>query len=93
MFCQWDNGVEKGNDDDGGWECCVPVIANATADSKGVYECEIGNGDEYNVEPDDDEGSNAEIGDNVAFDTVESFTSVEHSEKETEIDGVEEGNV
>lgn len=49
MFCQWDNGVEKGNDDDGSGECCVPMIANASVDSKGVLEGEISDGDEYDM--------------------------------------------
>ena len=69
------------------------MIANASVDSQGILEGEIGDGDEYDVQANNDQGSNAKIGNNVAFDIVESLASVECSEQKTEIDGVEEGNV
>ena len=69
------------------------MIAYVSTDSKGFFECKIGDGDEYDVQANDDQGSNTEIGYNAAFDAIESLASIQRSEKETEIDGVEEGNV
>ena len=40
------------------------MIANASANSYGILEDEIGDGDEDDVEADDDEGSNREVGNN-----------------------------
>ena len=52
------------------------MIANAFADPKCVREGEIGDGDKYDMESDDDEGSNAKIGYNATFYTVESLASI-----------------
>lgn len=49
QFCPCDNVVEDGAEDKSCWEGCVPMIANASIDSKGVFEGEIGDGDEYDV--------------------------------------------
>ena len=93
LFCPEYNRVECGADGKSCWDSCVPMIANTSVDSKDMLEGEISDGDEYNVQADDDEGSNAKIGYNATFYTVERLTSVENSEKEAEIDGVEEGDV
>ena len=62
-FCPKYNRVEKGANGDSCGEGDIPVIANGTADSKGVYEGEIGDGNEYDVEANDDEGADGKVGD------------------------------
>ena len=65
LFSPEDEGVEERANDDGYGEGYVPAVADIAVDSIGMFEGEIDNGNEYDVETDDDEGTNGEIGDNV----------------------------
>lgn len=69
------------------------MIANSAIEMKQMLEGVIDHSYQYCMETNNNQGSNAEVGNNVAFDIVKSLASVECSEKEAEIDGVEEGNV
>lgn len=53
----------------------------------------VDDADEGDVKPDDDEGAHGDVGDGWPPDSVQCFAAVEHAEEETEVDGVEEGNV
>ena len=79
LFCPEYNRVECGADGKSCWDSCVPMIANTSVDSKDMLEGVIGDGDEYDMKANNDQGSNAEIGNNVVFDTVEGLTSIESS--------------
>lgn len=81
VFGPENEGVEYGADDEGCGEGGVPFVADVAVESKDVFESEIGDGDEDDVEADDDEGADGEIGNNVAFDVVEGFASVKHTKK------------
>ncbi len=63
VFGPENEGVENGANDDGSRESCVPMIANASADSKCVREWKISDGNKDDMEADDDEGANWEVGD------------------------------
>ena len=41
------------------------------------------------MEADDDQGADAEIGNDGGFDAVKDFTAIEYAKEETDIDGVE----
>ncbi len=81
FFWPLNNGVENSADNEGSGEGCVPVIANATADIKGLLKGEIGDGNEYDVETNDDEGSDGEVGNNGWFEPVQDFAPIEHTKE------------
>ena len=87
LLCPQDNRVEDDANDDSCGNCGVPMI------EKSISNHIIRQTNCWGVQTDNNKSTNAEVGDIVAFDVIESLTSIKHSEKEKEIDGVEKGNV
>jgi hypothetical protein len=52
------------------------MIANSVVDSKGMFEGEISNRDQYDVEADDDECADGDVDDNRGFETIEGLTTI-----------------
>lgn len=90
MFGPENEGVEYGADDEGCGEGGVPFVADVAVESKDVFESEIGDGDEDDVEADDDEGADGEIGNDGWCQSIKDFASIEHPKEEQYVDGVEE---
>lgn len=76
VFSPHNNGVEKANDSDGSGQCCVPLIADSAVDSQSLLKGEISNGDQHDVEANDNQSSDGEIGDESPFDTIEYLAAV-----------------
>lgn len=79
MFWPEDEGVEEGADDEVCGEGSVPVVAVL---EWMVRENVIGDGDEDDVEANDDEGANGEVGDDWWSKTVQGLASIEHAKEE-----------
>ena len=73
--------MEEGNNDDGSRHCGVPLIADGAFDSQSMFEGKIDNSDQHDVETDDDEGSDGEIGYDSPFNTIENLAAVQHTKE------------
>ena len=52
------------------------MIANSAVDTKGLFEGEISNRDQHDMEADDDEGSDGDVGDNGRSEAIKNFTTI-----------------
>lgn len=57
------------------------MIANSAVDSKGMFEGKIDNSNQYDVEADDDEGSDGDVGDDGRSETIKNFTTIQHTKE------------
>lgn len=53
----------------------------------------ISNCNQHDVEADDDEGADRDVGDDGGFEAVQNFAAIKYTKKKAEVDGVEEGDV
>jgi hypothetical protein len=58
-----------------------------------MFEGEISNRDQHDVEADDDEGADGYVGDYRVSEAIKDLTTVQHTKKKKYVDGVEEGDV
>ena len=58
-----------------------------------MSEGEIDDGNEDDMEADDDQGANGEIGDDIPMNVVQELAAIEYAKKETDVDGIEQDNV
>ena len=52
------------------------MIADGAFDSQSMFEGEISNRDQHDVEADDDDGADGDVGDNRGFETIENLTTI-----------------
>ena len=81
VFRPGDDGIEDGNNDECSGQCGVPLVADGTVDSKGMFEGKIDNSNQRDVEADDDEGSEGDVGDNGRSETIKNFTTIQHTKE------------
>ena len=75
-FRPQDNRVEEGNNDDGSRHCGVPLIADGAFDSQSMFEGKIDNSDQHDVETDDDEGSDGDVGHYRISESIKDLTAI-----------------
>ena len=68
--------MEEGNNDDGSRHCGVPLIADGAVDSQCMFEGEIDNSDQYDVEADDDEGADGYVGHYRISESIKDLTAI-----------------
>lgn len=71
LFCPGDDGVEEGDDSEGCGEGCVPMMADRAVDSECMLESKIGYCDQHDVDADDDECADRDVGDDGGFNAIE----------------------
>lgn len=69
------------------------MVADIAVDSKDVLNGEVGDRNKYDVQADDDEGADGEVGNDGRIQAVQDLASIEYAKEEQYIDGVEEGDV
>lgn len=62
-LCPENDGIEDGYDDECNWQGFVPLITDRIIEMEQMLQCEVGDGDEDDVEADDDQGADGEVGD------------------------------
>ena len=69
------------------------MIADGAIDMEQVLNGKVGDGDEDDVEADDDQRADREVGDDGWFVTVKELAAVENTKEECEVDGVEQDDM
>ena len=54
---------------------------------------EISRCHQHDVQADDDEGTNGDVGDDGGFEAVQNFAAIKYTKEEADVNRVEEGNV
>ena len=57
------------------------MIADGAVDAQNLLEGEISNCDQHDVEADDDECADGDVGDNRGFETIEDLTTIQHTKE------------
>lgn len=57
------------------------MITDGAVDSQCMFEGEISNRDQHDVETDDDEGSNGDVGDYRGSEAIKDLTTVQHTKE------------
>lgn len=92
-FGPGNNGVEEDDYEDGNREGGVPSVADGAADAECMSEDGIDDCDNDNVEPDDDQSADGYICDGFQTDGIEQLAEPEHTEHETDVCWVEQGDM
>ena len=69
------------------------MIADHLIDVHKMFKSIVGNGNEDNMETNDDQSSDGDIGNKREFNVIKNFASIEYSEKETDVRRIEEYDV
>lgn len=69
------------------------MIANAAIEMEKTFQDKVGNCDHDDMEADDHQGADGEVGDERESDVVKDLTAVEHAKEKTDVHRIEEHNV
>ena len=69
-LCDKNDGIERRNDDESGGQSFVPLVCDGIIEMQQIPKDKIGYGDEYDMEANDDQGTNREIGDDIPMDSA-----------------------
>ena len=69
------------------------MITDGAVDSQSMFEGKISNRDQHDMEADDDECADGDVGDYRGSEAIKDLTTVQHSKEKKYVDGVEEGDV
>ncbi len=57
------------------------MITDGAVDSQSMFEGEISNRDQHDVETDDDEGADGDVDDYRGFETIKDLTTIQHTKE------------
>lgn len=69
-LCDKNNGIERRYDNEGDGYGFVPLICDGIIEMRHMLKDKIGYGDEDDMEANDDQGTNREIGDDIPMDNT-----------------------